>query len=57
MQIGQESICARKEKEMAAEEEKLAKQFEKMYKPTQRPEEDIHKAIESEREARERGDV
>ena len=44
---------------MAAEERKLAKQFEKVYgyKPTQRPEEDIRRAIESEREAREKGEV
>jgi hypothetical protein len=43
---------------MAEEEGKLAKQFEKVYgyKPTQRPEEDIRKAIESEIEAREQGE-
>ena len=48
------SIRARKEKEMAAEERKLAKQFEKTYglKPTQRPAEDIQRAIENEMQAK-----
>lgn len=44
---------------MAAEERKLAKQFEKVYgyKPAQRPEEDIRRAIENEREGREKREL
>lgn len=52
------SIRARKEKDAATEERKLAKQFEKIYgyKPTQRSEESIQRAIANEREARVRGE-
>ena len=52
------SIKVRKEKDAAAEERKLAKQFEKVYgyKPTKRPEEQIQQAIENEIRAREAGE-
>jgi hypothetical protein len=53
------SIRIRKEKDAAAEERKLVKQFEKVYgyKPTQRSEESIQRAIANEIEARERGEL
>ena len=53
------SIRARKEKDAATEERKLAKQFEKIYgyKPTQRSEESIQQVIANEREAREKGEL
>lgn len=52
------SIKARKVKDIAKEEKKLAKQFEKVYGylPTQRSEERIQRAIENERLARESGE-
>jgi hypothetical protein len=52
------SIHDRKIKDAAAAERKLEKQFEKMYgfKPTKRTEESIQRAIDNEREARERGE-
>ncbi|KAJ5151516.1 transposase [Penicillium canariense] len=53
------SIRARKAKDMAAEERKLAKQFEKIYgyKPTQRPEEAIRKAAEAKEAATRQGEL
>ena len=53
-----QSIKARKEKDIAKEEKKLAKQFEKVYGylPTQRSEDQIQRAIENERLAREAGE-
>ncbi|KAJ5159719.1 transposase [Penicillium canariense] len=52
------SIQARKAKDMAVEERKLARQFEKVYgyKPTQRPEEAIRKAAEAEEAATRQGE-
>lgn len=53
------SIRDRKAKEMAAEERKLAKQFEKAYgfKPIKWPAEAIQRAIENEKKGREQGDL
>lgn len=53
-----QSIKVRKAKDAAAEERKLAKQFEKVYgyKPTKRPEEQIQQAIKNEIRAREAGE-
>jgi hypothetical protein len=52
------SIRIRKEKDTAAAERKLAKQFEKLYgyKPTQRSEESIQQAMANEIAGRERGE-
>jgi DDE superfamily endonuclease/Tc5 transposase DNA-binding domain len=53
------SIQQRKEKENAAEKKKLDKQVEKAlgFKPSQRTQESIQRAIDNEKEAREKGEL
>lgn len=53
------SIRERKEKEKAAEKKKLDKEIEKAYdiKPTQRTKESLQRAIDNEKEAREKGEL
>jgi hypothetical protein len=53
------SIKKRKEKENAAEKKKLDQQVERAlgFKPSQRTQESIQRAIDNEREAREKGEL